>query len=222
MLLFIDNIFRFVQGGSEVSALLGTNAERGRLPADPRHRNGRAAGANHLDRAGSVTSIQAIYVPADDPTDPAPATTFAFLDATTYLERRIFVRGIFPAVDPLASTSRILDPNIVGQEHLRRRPRGAADPPALPRTAGHHRDPRRRRALRRGQADRPPGAQDRELPLPADVRRRSLHRDPGPYVPIAETIRGFEEIMDGKHDDVPESAFFLKGTIDEVVEAAKK
>ena len=117
VLLFIDNIFRFTQAGSEVSALLGRIPSAVGLPADARDRHGRAAGAHHLDHKGSITSVQAIYVPADDLTDPAPATAFTHLDATTVLSRSISELGIYPAVDPLDSTSRILDPQVVGEEH---------------------------------------------------------------------------------------------------------
>ena len=158
VLLFIDNIFRFVQAGSEVSALLG------RMPSAVGYQPTLATEMGQLQeritstRTGSVTSVQAIYVPADDLTDPAPANTFAHLDATTVLSRAIVEQGIYPAVDPLDSFSRALQPDIVGRGSLRRRDARAGDPPALQGPAGHHRHPRDRRALGRGQADRQPRA----------------------------------------------------------------
>ena len=165
VLLFIDNIFRFVQAGSEVSALLG------RMPSQVGYQPTLESEMGELQeritstKKGSVTSIQAIYVPADDLTDPAPASVFAHLNATTTLSRSIAEKGIYPAVDPLDSTSTILKEDILGEEHFRGRQRGQAGAPALPGAAGHHRDPRNRRALRRGQADREPGAQDRAVPV---------------------------------------------------------
>ena len=179
VLLFIDNIFRFTQAGSEVSALLG------RMPSAVGYQPTLATEMGELQeritstKKGSITSVQAIYVPADDYTDPAPATTFAHLDATTNLSRQIVELGIYPAVDPLASTSRILDPRIVGEEHYDVRARGQAGPAALQGPAGHHRDPRHRRALRGRQAHRRPRPQDPEVPLPALPRRRAVHRHPG-------------------------------------------
>ena len=222
VLLFIDNIFRFVQAGSEVSALLG------RMPSQVGYQPTLESEMGQLQeritstRKGSVTSIQAIYVPADDLTDPAPASVFAHLNATTTLSRSIAEKGIYPAVDPLDSTSTILKADDPRRRALQRRQRGQGDPPALQGAPGHHRDPRHRRALRRGPPDRPARAQARALPVAAVPRRRAVHRHPGRYVPIAESIRGFKEILDGKHDDLPERAFFMKGTIDEVVEDAKK
>ena len=176
MLLFIDNIFRFVQAGSEVSALLG------RMPSAVGYQPTLATEMGQLQEritsttTGSVTSVQAIYVPADDLTDPAPANTFAHLDSTTVLSRAIVEKGIYPAVDPLDSTSRALQPGIVSDEHYRRRDARPADPPALQGPPGHHRDPRHGRAHRRGQARRRAGAQDRALPLAAELRRRAVHR----------------------------------------------
>ena len=176
VLLFIDNIFRFVQAGSEVSALLG------RMPSAVGYQPTLATEMGQLQeritstRTGSVTSVQAIYVPADDLTDPAPANTFAHLDATTVLDRSIVEQGIYPAVDPLDSTSRALQPGIVSDEHYRTATRGAAGAAALQGPAGHHRHPRHRRALRRGQADRGARAQDPALPLAAELRRRAVHR----------------------------------------------
>ena len=222
MLLFIDNIFRFVQAGSEVSALLG------RMPSQVGYQPTLETEMGQLQeritstRTGSVTSIQAIYVPADDYTDPAPASVFAHLNATTALSRAISEKGIYPAVDPLDSTSTILKPRHRRRGPLPRREPGQGDPAALQGAPGHHRDSRDRRALRRGQA--------RRCSAPARSSASSRSRSsspkqftgtPGAYVPIAETIRGFGEIIEGKHDEIPESAFFLKGTIEEVVAAAK-
>ena len=178
VLLFIDNIFRFTQAGSEVSALLG------RMPSAVGYQPTLQTEMGELQeritstKKGSITSVQAIYVPADDYTDPAPATTFAHLDATTNLSRQIAELGIYPAVDPLASTSRILDPRVIGAGALRRGARGEADPAALQGPAGHHRHPRHRRALRRRQGRGGPRAQDPALPVPALPRRRAVHRHP--------------------------------------------
>lgn len=222
VLLFIDNIFRFTQAGSEVSALLG------RMPSAVGYQPTLATEMGQLQeritstKRGSVTSIQAIYVPADDYTDPAPATTFAHLDATTNLERRLAEMGIYPAVDPLASTSRALTPEIVGEEHYN--------------------------VARQVQAtlQRYNELQDIIAILGMDELSEEdkliVHRarriqfflsqnfhvaeqftgQPGSYVPISETVRGFKEILEGKHDHLPEDAFRLVGTIDEVVEKAKK
>jgi F-type H+-transporting ATPase subunit beta len=162
-------------------------------------------------KKGSITSVQAIYVPADDYTDPAPATTFAHLDATTNLSRAISELGIYPAVDPLASTSRILDPRILGDEHYTVA-RSVSRSCSATRTAGHHRDSRHRRSCRRRTADG----------LAARASCRSSCRSPffvaqqftgleGKYVPIADTIRGFKEIVDGKHDEIPEQDFYMVG-----------
>ena len=176
VLLFIDNIFRFTQAGSEVSALLG------RMPSAVGYQPTLLTEMGELQeritstKKGSITSVQAIYVPADDYTDPAPATTFAHLDATTNLSRQIAELGIYPAVDPLASTSRILDPRVIGEEHYNGRALGEADPAALQGPAGHHRDSRHRRAVRRRQADRLARAQDSEVPVAAVLRRRAVHR----------------------------------------------
>ncbi len=223
VLLFIDNIFRFVQAGSEVSALLG------RMPSQVGYQPTLESEMGQLQeritstRTGSVTSVQAIYVPADDLTDPAPASVFAHLNATTVLSRSISEKGIYPAVDPLDSTSTILKPDILGEEHYDGRQPGQGDPAALQGAPGHHRDPRHRRALRRGQGHRC-SAPARSS---ASCRSRSTSPSSSPapraaYVPIAETIRGFQEILEGEHDDLPERAFLLKGTIDDVVEAAAK
>ena len=176
VLLFIDNIFRFVQAGSEVSALLG------RMPSAVGYQPTLETEMGELQeritstQQGSVTSIQAVYVPADDLTDPAPASVFAHLNATTTLSRAISEKGIYPAVDPLDSTSTILKPDILGEDHYQHGDRGSGGPAALQGAAGHHRDPRHRRALRRRQAGGGPGAQDRALPLAAVLRRRGVHR----------------------------------------------
>ena len=222
VLLFIDNIFRFTQAGSEVSALLG------RMPSAVGYQPTLANEMGTLQeritstKNGSITSIQAVYVPADDLTDPAPATTFAHLDATTVLSRSIASQGIYPAVDPLESTSRILSPEILGEEHY-----------AVAREV--------QRILQRyvelmdiiaimgmdelsdedkllvGRARKI----QRFLSQPFDVSEK-FTGIPGCYVPLSETIRGFKEIIEGKHDDLPESAFLFVGTINEAVEKAKK
>ena len=179
VLLFIDNIFRFTQAGSEVSTLLG------RMPSAVGYQPTLADEMGELQeritstRGRSITSLQAIYVPADDITDPAPHTTFAHLDATTVLSRPISEKGIYPAVDPLDSTSRILDPQYVGPGALRHRPDGEADPAALPGAPGHHRHPRHRRARRGGQGHGQPGPAHRALPLAEHVRGRGVHRSAG-------------------------------------------
>ena len=222
VLLFIDHIFRFTQAGSEVSALLG------RMPSAVGYQPTLATEMGDLQeritstKKGSITSIQAVYVPADDLTDPAPATTFAHLDATTVLSRGIASQGIYPAVDPLESTSRILSPEILGEEHY-----------AVAREV--------QRILQRYQelmdiiaimgmdelsdedkllVQRARKIQ-RFLSQPFDVSEK-FTGIPGSYVPLAETIRGFREIIEGKHDDLPESSFLFVGTIDEAVEKAKK
>jgi len=222
VLLFIDNIFRFTQAGSEVSALLG------RMPSAVGYQPNLATEMGELQeritstKTGSVTSVQAIYVPADDLTDPAPATTFAHLDATTVLAREIAALGIFPAVDPLASTSRILDPKIVGEDHYN----CAQD---VKRILQRYKDLQDIIAIL-GIAEL--SDEDKLTVSRARKIQRFLSQPfhvaeqftgiPGSLVSLEETIRGFREIIDGKHDDIPEQAFFLKGTIDEVVEAAKK
>ena len=222
VLLFIDNIFRFTQAGSEVSALLG------RMPSavgyQPTLANEMGALQERITstRKGSITSIQAVYVPADDLTDPAPATTFAHLDATTVLARNIASQGIYPAVDPLESTSRILSPEIVGEEHyavakevqrILQRYNELMDIIAIMGMDELSDDDKllvqRARKIQRF------------LSQPFDVSEKFTGFE-GKYVPIAETIRGFKEIIEGKHDDLPESAFLFVGTIDEAVEKAKK
>jgi F-type H+/Na+-transporting ATPase subunit beta len=222
VLLFVDNIFRFTQAGSEVSALLG------RMPSAVGYQPNLASEMGELQeritstKTGSITSVQAIYVPADDLTDPAPATTFAHLDATTVLSRQISELGIFPAVDPLASTSRILDPRIVGEEHYK----CAQD---VKRVLQRYKDLQDIIAIlgidELSEDDKLAVSRARKiqrfLSQPFHVAEQFTGTK-GVLVPIAETIRGFREIVDGKHDDIPEQAFYMKGTIDEVVEAAKK
>jgi F-type H+-transporting ATPase subunit beta len=220
VLLFIDNIFRFVQAGSEVSALLG------RMPSQVGYQPTLETEMGQLQeritstRDGSVTSVQAIYVPADDLTDPAPASVFAHLNATTVLSRAISEKGIYPAVDPLDSTSTILKADILGEEHftvanrvkeILQRYKELQDIIAILGIDELSDEDK----LIVGRARRV----ERFLSQPFFVAEQ-FTGTPGAYVPIAETIRGFREIIDGQHDDVPESAFFLKGTIDDVVKAA--
>ena len=221
-LLFIDNIFRFTQAGSEVSALLG------RMPSAVGYQPNLATEMGELQeritstKKGSVTSVQAIYVPADDLTDPAPATTFAHLDATTVLSRALTEIGIYPAVDPLASTSRILDPRIVGQEHY-----DVAQ--AVKRTLQSYKDLQDIIAIlgidelsedQKVTVQRARKIQ-RFLSQPFHVAEQFTGA-PGRYVKIADTVKGFKDINEGKYDDIPEQAFYMKGTIDEVLEAAEK
>lgn len=222
VLLFIDNIFRFTQAGSEVSALLG------RMPSAVGYQPTLATEMGQLQeritttKNGSITSIQAIYVPADDYTDPAPATTFAHLDATTNLERRIVERGIYPAVDPLASTSRILSPDILGEEHYRVA-RGVQE------ILQRYRELQDIIAIlgmdELSEADKQIVARarriERFLSQPLHVAEQFTGM-PGKYVPVKETVRGFKEILEGKHDHLPEEAFYMVGTIDEAVEKAKQ
>ena len=222
VLLFIDNIFRFTQAGSEVSALLG------RMPSAVGYQPTLLSEMGELQeritstKKGSITSVQAIYVPADDYTDPAPATTFAHLDATTNLSRAISELGIYPAVDPLASTSRILDARIIGDEHynvarqvkqILQRYKDLQDIIAILGIDELSEDDKvtvsRARKLQRF------------LSQPFFVAQQFTGVD-GKYVPIAETIRGFREIVEGKHDAIPEQDFFLAGTIDDVVAKAAK
>ena len=221
VLLFIDNIYRFTQAGSEVSALLG------RMPSAVGYQPTLATEMGALQERitstgkGSITSVQAVYVPADDLTDPAPATTFAHLDATTVLSRSIASLGIYPAVDPLDSTSRILSPDIVGIEHyevargvqmILQRYKELQDIIAIMGMDELSEDDKlvvnRARKIQRF------------LSQPFSVAEQFTGME-GKYVPIKETIRGFREILDGKHDNLPESAFLFVGTIDEAVEKAK-
>ncbi len=221
VLLFIDNIFRFTQAGSEVSALLG------RMPSavgyQPTLQTEMGALQERITstKNGSITSVQAVYVPADDLTDPAPATTFAHLDATTVLSRSIVELGIYPAVDPLESTSRILDPRIVGEEHYQvargvqqilQKYKELQDIIAILGMDELSEDDK----LVVGRARKI----QRFLSQPFHVAEQFTGVD-GKYVPIAETIRGFKEILEGKHDDIPEGHFLNAGTIDDVVARAK-
>ncbi len=221
VLLFIDNIFRFVQAGSEVSALLG------RMPSAVGYQPTLASEMGGLQeritstKNGSVTSVQAVYVPADDPTDPAPATTFAFLDATTYLERSLAAIGIFPAVDPLVSTSRILDPAVVGQEHY-------------DVARGVQQILQRYKELQDiiailgidelSDEDKLTVARARKirnfLGQPFSVAEQFTGL-PGQYVRLTDTVRSFKSILEGEHDDLPEQAFLNCGAIEQAVEKAK-
>ena len=222
ILLFIDNIFRFTQAGSEVSALLG------RMPSAVGYQPTLSTEMADLQERitstsrGSITSVQAIYVPADDLTDPAPATAFSHLDATTVLSRSLFELGIYPSVDPLDSTSRILDPLVVGEEHYQvargvqqvlQRYKSLQDIIAILGMDELSED------------DRLTVARARKvqsfLSQPFHVAE-VFTSIPGAYVPVSESIRGFKEILEGKHDDLPEQAFYLTGTIDQVIEKAKQ
>ncbi len=222
VLLFIDNIFRFTQAGSEVSALLG------RMPSAVGYQPTLANEMGMLQeritstKKGSITSIQAVYVPADDLTDPAPATTFAHLDATTVLSRSIASQGIYPAVDPLESTSRILSADILGEEHytvarevqrILQRYQELMDIIAI--MGMDELSDEDKLLVQRARKIQ------RFLSQPFHVSEKFIGI-PGTYVPLSETIRGFKEIIEGKHDDLPESAFLFVGTIDEAVEKAKK
>ena len=222
VLLFIDNIFRFVQAGSEVSALLG------RMPSAVGYQPTLATEMGELQeriastKNGSITSVQAVYVPADDLTDPAPATTFAHLDATTVLSRAIVELGIYPAVDPLESTSRILDPAVVGQEHYE----VARGVQATLQKYNELQDIISILGMDElSEEDKVTVARARKiqrfLSQPFHVAE-VFSGIPGVYVPVEETVRGFKEILEGKHDDIPESCFLNAGTIDEVVARAKK
>ena len=221
VLLFIDNIFRFTQAGSEVSALLG------RMPSAVGYQPTLATEMGALQeritstKTGSITSVQAVYVPADDLTDPAPATTFAHLDATTVLSRDIASQGIYPAVDPLESTSRILDAEILGKEHYEvarevqrvlQRYRELLDIIAI--MGMDELSDEDKLLVQRARKIQ------RFLSQPFDVSEKFTGIT-GKYVPLSETIRGFKEILEGKHDDLPESAFLFVGTIDEAVEKAR-
>jgi F-type H+/Na+-transporting ATPase subunit beta len=220
-LLFIDNIFRFTQAGSEVSTLLG------RMPSAVGYQPNLATEMGELQeritstKKGSVTSVQAIYVPADDLTDPAPATTFAHLDATTVLSRALTEIGIYPAVDPLASSSRILSPRVVGEEHY-------AVAEGVKRLLQRYKDLQDIIAI----LGIDELSDDDKLTV---NRARKVQRflsqpfhvaevftgAPGKYVKVEDTVRSFKEIIEGKHDNIPEQAFYMKGTIEEVLEAAK-
>jgi len=221
-LLFIDNIFRFTQAGSEVSALLG------RMPSAVGYQPNLATEMGELQeritstKKGSVTSVQAIYVPADDLTDPAPATTFAHLDATTVLSRPLTEIGIYPAVDPLASTSRILDPRIVGQEHY-------AVAQGVKKVLQTYKDLQDIIAI----LGIDELSEDQKLVVARARKMQKFLSQPfhvaeqftglqGRYVKIQDTVRSFKEILEGKHDEIPEQAFYMKGDINEVLEHAGK
>jgi F-type H+/Na+-transporting ATPase subunit beta len=220
-LLFIDNIFRFTQAGSEVSTLLG------RMPSAVGYQPNLATEMGELQeritstKKGSVTSVQAIYVPADDFTDPAPATTFAHLDATTVLSRALTEIGIYPAVDPLASTSRILTPRVVGEEHY-------AVAQGVKRILQRFKDLQDIIAIlgidELSEEDKLTVSRARKvqrfLSQPFHVAE-VFTGAPGKYVKVGDTVRSFKEIIEGKHDDIPEQAFYMKGTIEEVLDAAK-
>ncbi|MEL7643663.1 MAG: F0F1 ATP synthase subunit beta, partial [bacterium] len=222
VLLFIDNIFRFVMSGAEVSALLG------RMPSAVGYQPTLATEMGELQerivstRRGSITSMQAVYVPADDYSDPAPVATFAHLDATVALERSIVEKGIYPAVDPLASTSRILDPLIVGEEHY-------STAREVQRVLQRYKDLQDIIAIlgidELGEDDKLIVSRARKIERffsqPMFVAEQ-FTGTPGKYVPVKETIRGFKEILEGKHDTLPEQAFIMAGTIDDVVDTAKK
>jgi len=222
VLLFIDNIFRFVQAGSEVSALLG------RMPSAVGYQPTLATDVGELQeritstKKGSITSVQAVYVPADDLTDPAPATTFAHLDATTVLSRQIAEKGIYPAVDPLDSTSTILSPSTVGEDHYNVARR-------VQETLQKYKDLQDIIAIlgmdELSENDKLVVSRARKierfLSQPFSVAEQFTGM-PGKYVPVNETVRGFKEILEGKHDDLPEEAFLFVGTIDEAIEKAEK
>jgi len=222
VLLFIDNIFRFTQAGSEVSALLG------RMPSAVGYQPNLSSEMGELQeritstQKGSITSVQAIYVPADDLTDPAPATTFSHLDATTVLSRQISELGIYPAVDPLASTSRLLDPRIVGEEHY-----NVAR--AVKSTLQKYKDLQDIIAIlgidELSDEDKITVARARKiqrfLSQPFFVAQQFTGLE-GKYVKLADTIRSFKEVVEGKHDDIPEQAFYMVGTIEEAIEKAEK
>ena len=219
VLLFIDNIFRFTQAGSEVSALLG------RMPSAVGYQPNLASEMGDLQeritstKSGSITSVQAIYVPADDYTDPAPATTFAHLDATTNLSRAISEMGIYPAVDPLASTSRILDPRIIGEDHYN-------TAQSVKQILQRYKDLQDIIAIlgvdELSDEDKLTVARARKiqrfLSQPFNVAEAFTGRK-GKYVKVADTVRSFKEVVEGKHDEIPEQAFYMQGSIDDVLEA---
>ncbi|HSQ20334.1 MAG TPA: F0F1 ATP synthase subunit beta, partial [Blastocatellia bacterium] len=222
VLLFIDNIFRFTQAGSEVSALLG------RMPSAVGYQPNLATEMGEMQeritstKTGSITSIQAVYVPADDYTDPAPATTFAHLDAVTALSRQIVELGIFPAVDPLASSSRILDPRIIGEDHYNTAQQ-------VKQILQRYKDLQDIIAIlgldELSDEDKLVVSRARKIQKffsqPFHVASQFTGRE-GKYCTLEDTIKGFKEIIEGKHDELPEQAFYMVGTIDEVIEAAKQ
>jgi F-type H+-transporting ATPase subunit beta len=222
VLLFIDNIFRFTQAGSEVSALLG------RMPSAVGYQPNLATEMGEMQeritstKTGSITSIQAVYVPADDYTDPAPATTFAHLDAVTALSRQIVELGIYPAVDPLASSSRILDPRVIGKEHYDT----AQD---VKRVLQRYKDLQDIIAIlgldELSDEDKLIVSRARKIqkffsqPFFVAAQFTGLE---GKFVKLEDTVRGFRELVDGKHDELPEQAFYMVGTIEEAIEKAKQ
>ena len=222
VLLFIDNIFRFTQAGSEVSALLG------RMPSAVGYQPNLASEMGDLQeritstKNGSITSVQAIYVPADDYTDPAPATTFAHLDATTNLTRALVEQGIYPAVDPLASTSRILDPRVVGEDHYN-------TAQAVKQILQRYKDLQDIIAIlgidELSEEDKQIVARARKiqrfLSQPFHVAEQFTGRA-GKYVKLADTVRSFQEVVAGKHDEIPEQAFYMQGSIEDVLEEAER
>ena len=222
VLLFVDNIFRFTQAGSEVSALLG------RMPSAVGYQPNLATEMGELQeritstRTGSITSIQAVYVPADDYTDPAPATTFAHLDAVTALSRQIVELGIYPAVDPLTSSSRILDPRVVGEEHYR-------TAQAVKQILQRYKDLQDIIAIlgldELSEEDKLVVSRARKVQRffsqPFFVAQQFTGYE-GKYVPVADTVKGFQEIIDGKHDDLPEQAFYMVGTIEDARERGRR
>jgi F-type H+-transporting ATPase subunit beta len=222
VLLFIDNIYRFSMAGMEVSALLG------RMPSAVGYQPTLSTEMGELQeritstKTGSITSMQAIYVPADDYSDPAPVAVFAHLDATIALDRAISSMGLYPAVDPLASTSRILDPRVVGEDHYN-------TAREVQRVLQRYKDLQDVIAIlgveELSEEDKLTVARARKiqrfLSQPMFVAETFTGR-PGAYVPVRETVRGFREILDGKHDDIPEQAFFMVGTIGDAVERAKE
>ncbi len=222
MLIFIDNIFRFTQAGSEVSALLG------RMPSAVGYQPTLGTDLGALQERitsttkGSITAVQCVYVPADDLTDPAPATTFAHLDGTVVLSRQIAELGIYPAVDPLDSTSRILDPAVIGEEHYQtarevqqmlQKYKELQDIIAI--LGMEELSDEDKLTVQRARK------MQRFLSQPFHVAE-VFTGAPGKYVKVEDTVRAFREIVDGKHDDIPEQAFYMKGGIDEVLEAAKE
>ena len=221
VLLFVDNVFRFTQAGSEVSALLG------RIPSAVGYQPTLATEMGAMQeritttQAGSITSVQAVYVPADDLTDPAPATTFAHLDATTVLSRAISELGIYPAVDPLDSTSRILDPQVVGTEHYE-------TARAVQNVLQRYKDLQDIIAIlgmdELSDEDKQVVARARKvqkfLSQPFHVAE-VFTGTPGVYVKLEDTLKAFQEIIEGVHDDLPENAFYMVGTIEEAIEKAK-
>ena len=223
ILLFVDNIFRFTQAGSRGLGPPGPHAVSGGLPAHPVLGDGRAAGdGSPPAKSGSITSIQAVYVPADDITDPAAATVFTHLDATTVLSRQIAEKGIYPAVDPLASTSRILYPYYVGEEHY-------AVARAVLQVLQRYRDLQDIIAIlgfdELSEEDKATVARARRIErflAPAVLRRGAVHGQAGVFTPLEETISSFKAVTEGKYDNLPEQAFYMVGGIEDVEQKARE